>query len=580
MARTVLPLSDLVDLDLASVRADGPAALAVAAMSLAQGLAWAWVAGLPPALGLWAGTFPTIVAALSRSSRTTVIGPTNALAVLVATSLGGADDPAAAAAALALFVGAAQLVIGAASLHRLADLVPGAVVTGLVTGAATAMGAAQLPYATGQDPAPGPLLVRLAGWVVGVSRADPSSVGLAVLTVGGVLVLRRRLPRGLPLLLAGVGGTLVAAALRLPVRTLPLQAVPVAWPPFGLPALGAALPLLPVAVAATVLSLVETAAIDRAGAERTGQHGDPRWDVAGLGAANVAAGLFGTLPVSGSLARSALVVQLGARTRLAPVGAALLVLAALPLVGRGVGWVPLPVLAGVVAVAAADLVDPARLRAWWASGPGDRAALAIPLVASWLLPFSQAVGLGLAVAVVLFVRRARLLLLRELWPEPDGRLREIDPEHAPAEVPGVGPCAAVAVVSIEGPLFFGSAGELDDLVAPYVDDEAVRVLVLRLRRASGLDLTAARALRHLHELLARRGRHLLLVGAPPGPLQDTEDAEVTRELGPTGVDSHLVWLRDLDAAVARARGLAGPPSDHGCGDRCPLARAAGIPSPP
>jgi MFS superfamily sulfate permease-like transporter len=109
VSRTVLPVTDLVDVEPAALRADVLPALAVAAMSVPQGLAWALVAGLPPALGLWAATVPTVVAALARSSRTTVVGPTNAMCVLLATTLAGEVDPAAAAAALACWVGVLQL---------------------------------------------------------------------------------------------------------------------------------------------------------------------------------------------------------------------------------------------------------------------------------------------------------------------------------------------------------------------------------------------------------------------------------------------------------------------------------------
>lgn len=567
VSRTVLPVTDLVDVEPAALRADVLPALAVAAMSVPQGLAWALVAGLPPALGLWAATVPTVVAALARSSRTTVVGPTNAMCVLLATTLAGEVDPAAAAAALACWVGVLQLGVSAGALTRGVDLVHGAVVTGLVVGAATLMLVGVLPHATGGDPVAGHVVARASAWVATLPRANPWAVALAAGTVVTIVGLRRRLPRGVPMLLATAGGTAAAVALALPVRALGTGGVPLSWPPFGLPASGPGLSLLPVAAAATVLSLVETAAIDRAGGERTGQRTEPRLDAAGLGLANLAAGLFGGLPVSGSLGRSALLVQLGAKTRLAGVAAAVVLLAATPALGPVVAKVPVPVIAGVVLVAAFDLVEPARLRAWWTSA-GDRAALVATVLAVWFLPFDQAVGVGVVASAVMYLRRARLLQVRELWTAPDGAPLEVDPAHPPALPPEHrARCSAIAQVVLEGPLFFGSAGELEDALAPYVDDDELRVLVVRARRASGLDGSAARVLRHTHEVLARTGRQLLLVGAPPPGADDAEDAAVTRELGPTGVPAHPTWVRDPAAALARARATVG---DHACGPRCPL----------
>ena len=177
VSRTVLPVTDLVDVEPAALRADVLPALAVAAMSVPQGLAWALVAGLPPALGLWAATVPTVVAALARSSRTTVVGPTNAMCVLLATTLAGEVDPAAAAAALACWVGVLQLGVSAGALTRGVDLVHGAVVTGLVAGAATLMLVGVLPHATGGDPVAGHVVARASAWVATLPRANPWAVG-------------------------------------------------------------------------------------------------------------------------------------------------------------------------------------------------------------------------------------------------------------------------------------------------------------------------------------------------------------------------------------------------------------------
>jgi SulP family sulfate permease len=572
--RTVLPLADLVDAEPASLRADVLPALAVAAMSVPQGLAWAMVAGLPPVVGLWSATIPTVVAALFRSSRSTVVGPTNAVSVLVATSaVAQAPDPLAAAGTLALLVGGFQIAAGATSLAGLVDFVSGAVVTGLVTGAATLMMVGQLPHVTGTAVVSGDILSRSWAWGSSLGSAHVPSVLLAVGTVATIVALRRRLPRGIPMLLATLGATALSVVLHLDeggVRTLSTNGW-VGLPPFGLPSPGGVVGLLPTAVAAAVLSLVETTAIDRATAERTGQHLDPRLDFVGLGLANAASALFGGYPVSGSLARSALVQQLGGRTRLASVWAAVLLLAALPLLGMGLASVPVPVIAGVVLIAAFDLVDPARLRAWFDAAPADRFALVGTVLATWLLPFDQAIGVGVTLSLVMFLRRSQLLVVRPLWVGEDGRLREVDEDHPPpVTVEHPGRCRAVTVVQVEGPLFFGSAQELLDALTEVMEDDEARVLVARLKRADSLDRTAARTLRHATALLERTGRRLLLVGTPPGHLLDPDVPGLTWELAGTE-PPNPTWFPTLPAALSHATGLVGRGDAHGCGLHCPVA---------
>jgi SulP family sulfate permease len=579
---SVLPLADLVDAEPTALRADLVPALVVAATSVPQGLAWAVVAGLPPVLGLWAATVPTVVAALARSSRTTIVGPTNAVSVLIAASaVAGAEDPVAAAGTLALLVGALQLAIGAASLTSLVRYVSGAVVTGLVTGAATLMIVGALPDATGTVSVRADIATRAVGWLANLDHADPVAVGFAGASVAAILALRRRLPRGVPMLLVTLAATSLAAALgldRAGLRTLGTGGVPVGLPPFGLPSLADAVDLLPVAVTAAVLSLVETHAVDQAAAERTGQLPDERADALGLGLANVAASLFGGYPVSGSLARSAVVVRMGAGTRLVGVWAAAVLLLALPLLGPVVAHVPLPVVAAVVLVAAADLVRVDRIRTWLTGSAGDRLAFVGTVAATWLLPFDQAVGVGLGLSVALFLRRAHLLVVRELWVGADGRLREVDADHPPtttAEHPGR--CKAVPVLSVDGPLFFGSAGELLDTLLPFVDDDEVRAVVVRPKRSTGLDASTAGALRHVHSLLARTGRQLVLVGPAP-KVGDDEERALTADFGAVPTERPR-WFPAMTPALAHALAAAGPTGTaaHRCGPHCPLAAYVAAP---
>ena len=126
-------------------------------MSVPQGIAYALIAGLPPAMGLYAGAVPAILGSLLRSSRVVVVGPTNAISLIIATSaVAQMADPITAAATLALMVGALQIAAGVLRLEGLVDYISTAVVTGYITGAASLIGVGQLPNLTGDRGGGGP----------------------------------------------------------------------------------------------------------------------------------------------------------------------------------------------------------------------------------------------------------------------------------------------------------------------------------------------------------------------------------------------------------------------------------------
>lgn len=572
-----LPLSDLADLRWKDLRGEVTASLAGAALGVPQGMAYALVAGLPPVVGLYAAAIPAIVGSLTRSSRLVVVGPTNALSLILATTLAasGSADPVAAAATVALLVGVFQLGAAALRLDALVDYVSSAVVGGYVTGAAALIVVGQLPTATGTEAGRGDIFARLFHWLGDLSVVHLPSTVLAALAVGTILYLRRYLARGFPSLLAM--GTGILLTWMLDLRSLGVHVVadvapvPHRLPPFALPTLGGALPLLPGALAATVLSLVESSSVARSMASRTGQRVDVNTDFAGLGAANVAAALSGGYPVSGSLSRSRLNEQLGARTRLAGALAGSWVLL-VPLVFAGVlDWTPLPTLAGAILVLATDLVDRNQVLTIVRSGPGDRLAFLGTVLGTWLLPLDEAIFLGVGISIVLFLRRVRLLVVRELRvTDLVPRLREIEPGAADAPAP----CTSIRVIHVEGPLFFGAASELEAALAPYVDDPGVKVLVVRLKRIQGIDFTTAQVLLRAHEELAKQGRHLLLVGMRKDVMQHIEDTGIAEAFGRDDLfPTQPGWFVAMNQALAKALALVREQHGeaHACKE-CPVDR--------
>ena len=543
---------------------DVPAALAVGILAVPQGVAYAMVAGLPPAMGLYASAAPAVVGSLLRASRHVVTGPTNALSLLVGgTVVASADDPVAAAVTLAFLVGVTQALAGALRLGAVVDYISSPVVLGYITGASVLIAAGQLPNITGTAKVAGTLPVQLWGWGAGLVAEPVSlwSVGVALGTAAVLVVVGRLAPRAPGGMLALVAGIVLSLALDLRghgVRTIAdIASIPSGLPPLTLPDLSLAVSLWPAAVACTVLSLTESSAVARAMAQRTGQHLDPSVEFWGQGMANLASSLTGGYPISGSPVRSTLNVQSGAQSRLSGVLSGGVVLLAILLLGPLLDATPVPSLAGLLVVVAAGLVDWRRIRRILRVRSSDTAAFLVTLVGSWLLSLDQAIYRGVGISLVLFLRRARLLIVREMGVGSRGRLRDFPLGRPPR---GVRRCSLVRILHVEGTLFFGSAGELrtalEEAAVP-----GVAALVVRLKRTQGMDATTIEALDAAAAVLQERGVRLVLVGLREGALERLRRLHAGDVELLTVFPSQSRWFGAMNEALAEVAAQVHLPPD-------------------
>lgn len=532
------------------------------------------IAGLPPVMGLYAAAVPAIVGALFRSSHHVVTGPTNALSLLVGSAVAaeaarGGASPMQVGVALAFMVGALQFFAGLLRLDALADYISHPVVRGYITGAAILIAAGQLPNVTGTPGSGGDLAHMLASWMSNLPHANPLALAFALGTVIVVLGLRRldrRIPGSIIAMVVSIG---VGSVLHLHERGLRLVAdlapIPAGLPPFTVPGLENWAMLAPAAVACAVLSLVESSSVARALATHTGQRLDMAAEFAGQGLANIAAAFSGGYPVSGSLARSTLNQQAGAESRLSAVFCGSLMLAVLLFLGPVVGKTPVASLAGLLLVLANDLIDRERIRITIRGIMSDRAAFVATLLGTWTLPLDKAIYLGVGISLVLFLRRARLLTVREMAIGEKGRFREVDLEAGEAGWS----CSAIRIMNLTGPLFFAAAGELQFILDRLVDDPKLRVLILRMRQAQALDVTTASVLESTGSTLKKEGKTLLLLGMRPAALQLLEQTGIAERLGQENLfPAQSGWFTAMEAALRRALELTG---EHACGQQCPLA---------
>jgi SulP family sulfate permease len=568
-----LPFLELRNYRLSFLRRDLFSSSAVIFLDIPQGVAYATIAGLPPAMGLYAAALPAIVGALFRSSRHVVTGPTNALSLLVGTAVAAeaasrGADPMTVGVTLAFMVGVLQFFAGLLRLDVLTDYVSVPVVRGYISGAAILIVAGQLPNVTGTEGPHGNLLSMLTGWIVTLPRTDPIAVTFSLGTVIVVLGLRR-INRNIPgAIIAMAGGILVSSLLQLHEHGLRLVAdlahIPAGLPPLTLPALEYWIRLAPASVACAVLSLVESSSVARSLASRTGQRLDMAAEFAGQGLANITAAFSGGYPVSGSLARSAMNQQAGAASRLSAVFCGCLMVVVLLFFGPLVAQTPVASLAGLLFVLAADLIDRKQIHMTLRGTFSDRVAFIVTLLGTWILPLDRAIYLGVGISLVLFLRRARLLTIREMAIGEKGRFREVEAELGEA----TRSCSAIRIMNLTGPLFFAAAGELQSVLDYMLDKPEVQVLILRMRQAQSLDVTTASVLESIADQLKQEHKMLLLLGLRPSALRLLEETGIAERLGRENLfPAQPGWFTAMESALHRALALVG---QHSCGERCPL----------
>ncbi|MFP6665540.1 MAG: SulP family inorganic anion transporter [Deltaproteobacteria bacterium] len=533
---------------------DLSAGLVVAALAVPQGVAYALIAGLPPAMGLYAAGLPAVAAGLVRSSRYVVAGPSNALSLLVGGSVAAlavseGTDPVSIAIALALWVGLVQLAAGVLRLGVAVGYISASVVLGYIAGAATLIVWGQLPNLAGN--------LEMA---VGLG----SALGM---------VLLGRIGRFFPAALVSIGSvTAIAWFAELPLATVAdLAKVPAELPrltiPFEMP-IATHLALLPAAIAASVLSLVESTAVGRKLASASGERVDTNREIIGQGAANIAASFVGGYPVSGSLGRSVLNHSAGAQTRFAGIASGIFVLLAVVVGAPLVDAIPIASLAGMLLVLAWGLIDFRSIQRALRGSLGDSAALVVTFVGTWTLRLDHAIYLGVGVSIVLFLRRAQMLVVRELQVGTDGRLWEAKGRS----------CRVVRVLHAEGPLFFAAASELQNALDAALADEKLQVLLLRLKRTQGLDLSAAQVLEETAVRLAARGGRLLLVGLLPDPMALLARTGIAAVIGEENIfPTQAGWFVAMDQALAVA--MAHDDHEGGCPLLAYLATRDGRPIP-
>jgi len=495
-----------------SRRPDLVAGVVLAAILVPQGMAYAQLAGLPPVTGLYTTIACLVGYALFGPSRVLVLGPDSSISPLILAAitpfLAGGDPGRAIALAgmLAILVGLVEVALGAGKLGFVADLLSKEVQIGYMNGLGITIILGQLPKLFGFSTDADSFLGDLKAFVEGLGDTDLTTllVGLAVLAI--LLVLPKVTKRLPAVLVAVVAATVVSAVLNLAdhgvdtVGSLP-QGIPAPDIPWTSAADVPA--LLIAAIGIALVSLTDTIATATSFANRRGEEVKANQEMIGIGAANLAAGLFQGFAVSTSGSRTAVAEQSGAQTQLTGLVGAGLVAALLLFFNSLLADLPQTALAAVVMAAALSLMDLRLLRRYYEV---RKSALWISLVATAgvvLLGVLQGIVIAVLLAIVLFFRRS-------WWPHGAvlGRTGTTDGWHDVRVYPDAEQIPGVVVYRWEAPLFFANAGRFREEIRRLAREREPRWIVLQCEAITDVDVTAAEMIEQLDRELNAAGIHL------------------------------------------------------------------------
>jgi sulfate permease, SulP family len=505
------------------LRGDLVAGLTVAVMLIPQGMAYANLAGMPPVTGLYAAIVGIAAYALLGTSGSLAVGPVAITSLLTLSGLeaiAAPEDPSypAIAALLALTVGAILLLAGVLRLGFLVNFLSHPVISGFTSAAAITIAVSQLKDVLGVEIGrPEGVVDTVRAVVEELSTLSGWTLAIGTASVVALFVGKKLAPRAPIALIVMVVATFVAWAASLTDRGVAvLGDVPTGFPSPQLPEMSGSLlgDLMPVALTIAVIAYAEGVSVAKAIARRTRERIDANQELVATGAANAASGLFAGFPVAGGFSRTAVNHQAGARTPLASIITAAMLTIAVLWLTPALYYLPKAVLAAVVVVAVIGLVDVGDAIETFRTRRSDFAALAVTFLATLFVGVEPGLAIGLVFSLLLFVYRSSSPHTTELGRvEGTHEFRNVDRWTTRTS-------ERIALLRVDGPLFFANTKALEDRVAALVASRpSVDAVVLDASGIGDLDASGAHVLAELDQDLATSGVTLHLATVR-GPVRD------------------------------------------------------------
>lgn len=540
---------------------DGLAGITVAVVLVPQAMAYAALAGLRPEVGLYAATLPAFAYAALGSNRFLSIGPVAIVALLISSGLSdlatpGTPEYSRLAVTLTSLVALIFVALALLRAGFLVNFLSRPTTVGFNAGAAILTAMSQAGPILGIDTKrlddfsstwPWPIFGHLEQTHVGTLLVGAAALALLV---------------GLPRLWSKSPAPLIACAVGIAVAsTWSLELAVVGRVPQGLPSLGVpsfewadARRLMPTAISIVVVGYISSMTVGTVLAHKARDDFDANRELWAFGAANLAAALCGTFPVSAGLARASVLFDANARSRLAGCFCAALVVAVLVALAPTFGHLPKAVLAAIVIVAASKLIDLPEIRALLRGRADGWLTMTLTFVATLALGLEEGLAVGVAISLALFVRRTAVPHSAELGRLPGTTIYRNVTRFSAAE-----PCPQAPMLRIDAPLYFANAAFVEQRVHQlFVEHPDARLAVLDFAAVNDVDATALQSLRRALRSHREAGRDLHFV-AVIGPVRDIlRQSSLGREIGAdhmhrTLLEAAPVVMASVDADYCRER---------------------------
>ncbi len=540
---------------------DLTAGVVVALVALPLAMAFAIASGLTPQAGIYCAIVTGFLISALGGSRTQIGGPTGAFVVVVAGIV--AEHGVEGLYLCTMMAGVLLVILGVTGMGNAVKYLPRPVVVGFTNGIAVLIASTQIKdfFGLNLPVVPAEFATRMVALARNASTIAAPATIVAVCALAGMIMLRRLYPRIPGTVLALGVGTAAVAFLGLDVETIGSRfgGIPSGLPDASIPTFKGSLipvlirPALTVAMLGAIESLMSAVVADR----MSGDRHNPNAELVAQGIANIASPIFGGLPATGAIARTATNIRSGARTPVAGMMHAVVLLIILLIGAPLARFIPMPVLAAILLIVSYNMGEwheiPRLLRL-------TRMDIAVWLVTFALTVFADltlAVEVGMILAALLFVRKVSVTTtVSRVTPEyiEAGRVHILQDKRIPPYV---------TIFRIHGPLLFG----MTDKIARITDriERLPEIVIVRLRNMTAIDATGVRALEELAEALRDSGRALVLCGAREQPAALMKASEFHLHVGDRNICPNIQTaldraeeLHQAGSVAPQAPGVSGP----------------------
>jgi SulP family sulfate permease len=508
----------------ANLRGDLAAGLTVAIMLVPQAMAYAMLAGLPPVMGLYASTFPIIAYILMGSSRHLAVGPVAMVSLLVFAACSkeaqpGSQEYIALVVILTIMVGVLQMVAGLFNLGFVANFFSHAVLSGFTSAAAIVICLSQMKHFLGiQLPNENSAFRLLLIVLKHLQQTNPATLVIGICAILGLVIIKKKYPKFPAALLFVVGGTLIVYLFKLSnVGIKTVGEVPGGLPAFSLPHfdLDQWLKLLPTALAIVFVGYMESISVARYVAAKEKYEIDADLELRGLGLANIISSLFSGYVVTGGFSRTAVNYQAGAKTGLASIVTAFVVMLTLLVLTPLFFYLPNTILAAIIIVAVVGLIDikePIRL---FKIKPADALTLVITFVSTLGLGVEWGILIGAVFSLGLFIKRSAHPYMAQLgYLESEEVFRNIE------RYPEARTYPEILIFRVDASLYFANMRFVEDQLRRWIErNSKIKWVLCDFSGINDIDAVAISTLENIIEAYRERGIQFAFCSMK-GPVRD------------------------------------------------------------